>query len=54
MPVIKANADDATISLGALRVAASVAANFSATHLIHIKDQNGLDCYIPCMPTTAW
>jgi hypothetical protein len=53
MPVIKANADDATISLGALRVAASVAANFSATHYIYIKDQNGLDLYIPAK-TAIW
>jgi hypothetical protein len=53
-PVIKFNSDDATISLGMSRVAAAVAANFSATHLVRLKDQNGLDCYIPCMPTTSW
>jgi hypothetical protein len=53
MPVIKANADDATIALGALRTAAALAANFAATHYIHITDQNGLDLYVPAA-AAAW
>lgn len=28
---------------------ATTPANFSATHLIHLQDKNGLDVYIPCM-----
>jgi hypothetical protein len=53
-PVIKYNSDDATISLGVIRNGAAVPSNFSATHYIRFKDQNGLECYIPCMPTTSW
>jgi hypothetical protein len=47
-PLIKASADDVTISLGVTKTAVVNAALFSATKYVLIKDINGASCYVPC------
>jgi hypothetical protein len=52
-PLIKANSDDATLSLGVTRTAAGTPGNFAANTYVLLKDVSGNACYIPAM-TAAW
>lgn len=52
IPLISLDAAD-IVRIGGTRTVATVPANFSASHYIRLRDQNGNDMFIPCM-TAAW